>query len=275
MSTPIRRNPEIAETPASAPALESLVSGVSWPAVIAGAFVTAAIGLTLMALGAGMGLSAISPWPRAGWAATRVAPGAIIWVLITQLLSCALGGYVAGRLRTKWASVHNHEVYFRDTAHGLLVWAVAVVMTVVFFSSLAASLAGEASAAAATRADPSDYYVDSLLRGPHPSGEIVNDQPLRNEVRVILAKALRDPEVSGADRAYLASLVVSRTGIGETEAARRVDETIAAARQAVNTARKAVAHSLYWLVVALLVGAFSASLTAIAGGRRRDFVWAT
>lgn len=168
MSTPIRRNPEIAETPAAAPALESLVSGVSWPAVIAGAFVTAAIGLTLMALGAGMGLSAISPWPRAGLAATRVAPGAIVWVLLTQLLSCALGGYVAGRLRTKWASVHNHEVYFRDTAHGLLVWAVAVVMTVVFFSALATSLAGEASAAA-TRVDPSDYYVDSLLRGPRPS----------------------------------------------------------------------------------------------------------
>jgi hypothetical protein len=248
---------------------------VSWPAVIAGAFVTAAIGLTLMALGAGMGLSAISPWPRAGWSATRVAPGAIVWVLLTQLLSCALGGYVAGRLRTKWASVHNHEVYFRDTAHGLLVWAVAVVMTVVFFSSLATSLAGDVSVAAANRADASDYFVDSLLRGPRPAGEVVNDQPLRNEVRVIMAKALRDPEASAADRAYLSSLVASRTGINQTDAARRVDETIAAARQAADTARKAVAHSLYWLVVALLVGAFAASLTGIAGGRRRDYVWTT
>jgi hypothetical protein len=274
MSTPIRRNSEIPEAQAPGLALESLASGVSWPAVIAGAFVTAAIGLTLMALGAGMGLSAISPWPRAGWSATLSSPGAIVWVLITQLLSCALGGYVAGRLRTKWASVHNHEVYFRDTAHGLLVWAVAVVMTVVFFSSLAASLAGDVAAAPGNRVDPSDYFVDSLLRGPRPAGEIVNDQPVRNEVRVILARALREPEASAADRGYLSSLVASRAGISETEAARRVDETIAAARQAADTARKAVAHSLYWLVVALLVGAFAASLTAIAGGRRRDYVWA-
>jgi hypothetical protein len=171
--------------------------------------------------------------------------------------------------------VHNHEVYFRDTAHGLLVWAVAVVMTVVFFSSLATSLAGDVSVAAANRADASDYFVDSLLRGPRPAGEVVNDQPLRNEVRVIMAKALRDPEASAADRAYLSSLVASRTGINQTDAARRVDETIAAARQAADTARKAVAHSLYWLVVALLVGAFAASLTGIAGGRRRDYVWTT
>jgi hypothetical protein len=269
MSTPIRRESESVE---AAPAAESLVSGVSWPAVLAGAVVTAAIGFLLMALGAGMGLSAISPWPTGGLSATRVGAGAVVWIIVTQLLACALGGYVAGRLRTKWASVHTHEVYFRDTAHGLLVWAVAVVLTFGFLTSLASSLATEMNTGAAGRTDPSDYYVDMLLRGAPAAG--APDFALRAEVKSILAKALQEPAGPGADRAYLAGIVAKRTGLNESEASRRVDETVAAARQAADTARKAVAHSLYWLVVALLVGAFSGSYAAIIGGRRRDYVWA-
>ena len=268
METAVRPIPT-REVTASA-ATESPVSGVSWAAVLSGAFVAAAIGFLLMALGAGMGLSSISPWPRPGLSAVRIAPGAVVWLILVQLLASALGGYVAGRLRTKWVNVHTHEVYFRDTAHGLLVWAVSLVLGVAFLSSLATSIAKDLSEASAdSQTTPLDYYVDSLYRSEHPVAE-ASDRSSRLETRVILTNALADPVISPGDRSYLASIVASRTGLSASEASRRVDDTVARARAAMDKARKAVAHSLYWLVVALLVGAFSGSYAATVGGRQRD-----
>ena len=109
------------------PRNEALSSGVSWGAVFAGAFAAGALSLILMALGAGMGLSSLSPSPNAGASASRVGHVAIIWLIFVQIVAAAVGGYLGDRLRTKWVSVHTHEVYFRDTAHGFLVWAVSLV----------------------------------------------------------------------------------------------------------------------------------------------------
>src|SRR6204780_2806632 len=81
---------------------EAPSSGVFWPAVIAGAFVTAALSLILLALGAGIGLSAISPWENSGASTSAVGAGAIVWLVLVQLIACSMGGYLAGRLRTKW-----------------------------------------------------------------------------------------------------------------------------------------------------------------------------
>src|SRR5580704_5040642 len=119
----------------SYPSKEAHSSGVSWGAVIGGAFVAAAVSLIMLALGAGFGLSAVSPWSNVG--ASAIGAAAIVWLIVNEAISCALGGYLAGRLRTKWVSVHTDEVYFRDTANGFLVWAVAVVMTVTFLASAA------------------------------------------------------------------------------------------------------------------------------------------
>jgi MFS family permease len=258
----------------SVPVNESTSSGVSWSAVIGGAFVAAAMGFTLMALGAGMGLSSVSPWPHATSTATKVGVGAIVWIIIVQLLACALGGYVAGRLRTKWVSVHTHEVFFRDTAHGLLVWAVGVVITAAFLSSLASALARDLSGTSSEgTARPGDYFADSLFRTDHPTPETL-DASVRSEAKAILARSAAESTTLPGDRDYLASLVAARTGLAAQEAQTRVDETIAAERKAIDDARKAVAHSLYWLVVALLVGAFAGSCAAVIGGRRRDYVWA-
>ncbi len=117
MSTATLRAPGSFEQP-----LESYGSGVSWAAIVAGAFVASALSFALMALGAGVGLSSVSPWPSSGLSVSRIAPAAIVWIILVQAASCALGGYLAGRLRTKWVSVHTHEVILRDTAHGFLVW---------------------------------------------------------------------------------------------------------------------------------------------------------
>src|SRR5450755_1852690 len=121
---------------------EAYSSGVSWAAVIAGAFVAAALSLILLALGTGLGLSSVSPWSNVGASASTINKAAIVWLIIIQIIASAMGGYLAGRLRTKWARVHTDEVYFRDTAHGFLVWAVGLVITASFLASAAASIVG-------------------------------------------------------------------------------------------------------------------------------------
>src|SRR5580704_8977902 len=152
-------------------------SGLSWAAVVAGAFVAAALSLILLALGTGIGFSAVSPWANSGVSAPAVGTGAIVWLVLIQIIAFSVGGYLAGRLRTKWVSVHTHEVYFRDTAHGFLVWAVGLVITAVFFASLAASMAnGAARSASAASGEgavmaSNGYFVDSLFRTDNPAAD--------------------------------------------------------------------------------------------------------
>lgn len=250
-------------------AVEDSRSGVSWSAVLAGASVAAALSFSLMALGAGMGLSALSPWPTSGLAASRIAPAAIFWIALVQALSCGMGGYIAGRLRTKWVAAHTHEVFFRDTAHGFLVWAVGLVISIFFLSSVVLSISKDSPAGGENRAS---YYVDSLFRTDHPNAE-GNDASLRSEAREILAVALLQSDMRAEDRSYLAGIVAGRTGLTPEQAQARVDATLKSYREAADAARKAVAHSLYWLFAALLIGAFCGSFFATRGGRRRDYVY--
>ena len=101
-------------------------SGVSWAAVLAGATATAALAFILLILGVGLGLSAVSPW---SYSANVMGKSTIIWLALTQLIAAGLGGYIAGRLRAKWSSIHTDEARFRDTAHGFLAWAAATLVT--------------------------------------------------------------------------------------------------------------------------------------------------
>src|SRR5579859_6503166 len=128
---------------------EASASGVSWAAVFGGAFATAALSLILLALGAGAGLSSLSPF--SGMSATTVGFGALVYLCITEIISSGVGGYLAGRLRTKWVDIHTDEVYFRDTAHGFLAWCVALVMSAAFLGAAAAGMVG-ASASISARA---------------------------------------------------------------------------------------------------------------------------
>jgi hypothetical protein len=138
------------------------------PRVAAGASVTGAMSLTLMPLGAGIGLSSISFWPNGETSAPRLAPMAVVWIILTQIIASAIGGYLAGRLRTKWVAIHSHEVYFRDTAYGFLSWAVGLVLGVLFLSSSAIAVARNDANATTNGTRPSDYYVDTLFRTAHP-----------------------------------------------------------------------------------------------------------
>jgi hypothetical protein len=249
---------------------EASGAGVSWPAVFAGAFTIGALALILAVLGAGIGLSSVSPWPNGAAPETRISAGAIIWLILVQLLSASIGGYLTGRLRTKWVSLHTHEIYFRDTAHGFFTWAVALVISTLLFMAYATSIAARPPAAS-TENGVGSYFVDMLFRTDHPTAARA-DQRLRSEAALILTNALRHPDMTRQDQAYLADLVAASTGLSQGEAERRVAETVAADREAVDTARKAIAHFLYWLFVAFLIGAFCASYAATIGGRQRDNV---
>ena len=267
---------------------EAYSSGVSWAAVIAGAFVAAALSLILLALGTGIGLSSVSPWSNVGASASTINKAAILWLIIIQIIASAMGGYLAGRLRTKWATIHTDEVYFRDTAHGFLVWAVGLVITASFLASAAASMVGGAGQVRATsfstaggaetdlpavgqNLDPNQYFIDTLFRSDHP-GPDRSDAPVRAEAARIFAHALRQRNLSAADETYLAELVVAKTGLSRTDAGKRVSEVFVEIQRTVEIARKAVAHLSLWIFVALLIGAFCASYAATIGGRERDHV---
>lgn len=288
-------------------------SAVSWKAILAGATASAALTLILVAFGVGVGFSVVSPWADQGISATTFTISAGIYLIVVAMLASTIGGYLAGRLRTQWKTVHEHERFFRDSAHGFLVWAFATVVSAAvlggaFTHILAGASSGLAPAATtAAQGSPTDVYVDALLRAdpagvpaeqagqttsptpqneqtatPLQGGQIAAPTPRttgnaganRGEVTRLLAPALRrGGTLSEADRAYLGRIVSSRTGLPPAEAQKRVDEVIAQGKAAADAARKSIAVFSLWLAASMLAGALSAALAAIEGGRLRNREW--
>ena len=274
-------------------------SAVSWASVIAGAFVASAFSLALVAVGAGIGLISVSPWSSTTATVATFGILAGAWLVAVQLFSFGVGGYVAGRLRTRWIGSHGEEIYFRDSAHGLLVWALGAVLGAALLTSATTSLVagaghtaaqvvgGAASGAAQTAiqssggpTESSAYFVDMLFRSDHPA------QPDQTgaqaaEVSRIFAVSLSAGDLSQADKTYLAQMVASRTGLSQSDAEKRVTETFDQAKtakaqaaekvkQAADAARKTGVYVALWAFISLLVGAFAASYMATVGGAQRD-----
>ena len=271
---------------------ESSQSAVSWAAIFSGALATVSITLVLLALGAGLGLSSISPWPNSGASAATFTIMTAIGLIVVQWLAAAIGGFLTGRLRTKWVAVHVHEVFFRDTAHGFLTWALATIVGILLAGSAASSIIGGGVHAAAAVAGGaaqgagqiasqavsgvSVYDVDSLFRSDHPD-PAVSPQNTNAQVTHILASGITNGDVPAADRTYLAQLVATRTGISQTDAEKRVDDVITRekaaevkAKQAANAARKAAAQFAIFTALSMMIGAFIASAAAAYGGSMRD-----
>jgi len=238
-------------------------SAVSWGAIVAGAAAAAALSLILLMLGIGLGLSSVSPWAHYGVSAATFGVSAILWVTLTQLLASGLGGYLAGRLRTRWVGAHVDEVYFRDTAHGFLAWAVASLATAALLTSVigsmvsggiqaAASVAGgvatTAAAAAGSQMSKSDddsgpmgYFVDSLFRkdvnaaaaasapagSGAMSGHAAEPAIAGSEVARIFMNAIRSGPLPADDLRYVGQVVAQRTGLAQEAAEKRVSDTYA------------------------------------------------
>ena len=281
---------------------ESGVSAVSWGAIIAGAVVASALSLALLMLGAGIGLVSVSPWSNNNVSVTTFGILAAAWFIAVQLFASGVGGYLAGRLRTRWVSVHTDEVYFRDTAHGLIVWGVGAVITAWLLTSGATSVVSgavhaggsameaagtavgapiaQAAGQAASSEGSTAYFADMLFRTDHPdtSGDPAG---ARAEVGRILATDALSGEMPAADKAYVAQVVAARTGLSQADADKRVsevveqaknakDKAIDTAKAAADAARKTAVYVALWAFISLLIGAFSASFMATVGGRVRD-----
>lgn len=147
-------------------------SGVCWAAILAGAAAAAALSLILIVLGVGLGFSAVSPWSGEGIGAATFGVSTIAWLTLTQLLASGMGGYLAGRLRIRWTRMDTDEVYFRDTAHGFLAWAVASLLTAaVLGSAIASAVSGGVKAGAAVAGGAANATGMAALAGASSSGD--------------------------------------------------------------------------------------------------------
>jgi hypothetical protein len=254
------------------------VGAVSWGAVIAGAVGASALSLVLFLLGTGLGLAAVSPWAGEGVSGKAVGVSSVVWITVVQLLAAVLGGYLAGRLRTRWVTVHTDEVFFRDTAHGFLAWAVSTLLVATLLASavgtaLSGGLKAGANAMAATGDERNDgaldYFVDSLFRGDADQARPLPPERAAEAARIV-GNAMTEGELVEADRRYHAQLVAAQTGLSRAEADQRIAESYTRLQEGADDARKASAGLALWLVVSLFIGAFMASFAAIYGGRQRD-----
>ena len=244
-------------------------SAVCWGAIVAGALAAAALSLILLMLGVGLGLSSVSPWAQSGVSASGFGVVTILWLTLTQLVASGMGGYLAGRLRTQWLQVHGDEVYFRDTAHGFLAWALASLATAALVSSAIASVvsggvqagatvAGAVGAAglatapsdssgAAAGAAPLGYFVDALFRkdssalpvspAPNAGTETSGGSSAPRSAAAESAEILRIFVNNGRaavlapeDSRQVAMIVAQRTGMPMLEAQKRVTEVYAKAQ---------------------------------------------
>lgn len=276
--------------------IESTDSAVSWSAIIAGAVAAAAITIVLSLLGSGIGLSIVSPFSSQGASLTTFAVTAAIWFIIVQWASAAFGGYIAGRLRTKWTGVNRDEVFFRDTAHGVLAWALATLIVAGALGSAVSSTigagvqatatvtagataAGAAAASSDAGSNATSYFVDSLLRPATPTATPAGTPAAdaAGEVSRILLNSAATGEMPAGDRTYLDQLVAAKTGLSEPDAKARVDAVLksvddakVAATEAAETARKTSASVALFGALSLLIGGFVAAVGAALGGRQRD-----
>lgn len=249
-------------------------SAVSWGAVFAGAIAAAALSLILLFLGSGFGFGALSPWAGKGLNATAWAISAIAWLTFTQLAASALGGYLTGRLRTRWLDTEGDEIYFRDTAHGFLSWAVATLLTAGLLASAvgaAVNTGAQVGAAAVTTgavatgaviadargpgaarnqddANGMGYLVDSLFRkeatpNAADSGNGDASRTSTAEAARIFANAARSQALPPQDVTYLGQLVAQRSGLAQADAEKRVNETFAKLQAQISNAEASAAEA--------------------------------
>lgn len=281
-------------------------SYVDWPAIVAGIVLASAISILLLTFGSAIGLSFTDFDARDGASPVWIAIAAASWLLWVQISSFMAGGYLTGRLRRRHHDATEDESDVRDGAHGLLVWAGALVVgavlamggvgvlgnvvgsTAATLTNAAATAVGPAAGEAASDLDPNAYFVDLLFRpgetaaptstlSPGVSSGATRDlEPARGEATRIFAQA-GDDDLRDGDRDYLVRLVASETRLSDEQASARVDEVMSAmetakaeAAEAAETARKTGIIGAFLVAAAFLVSAIGAFWAAQKGGYHRD-----
>jgi len=260
----------------AAPLAEGTVVGLDWTPVVAGTFAAAALAFVLHSFAIALGLSMSSTAPT--WRDTSSALVLLsgLYLLVVALVSYGLGGYVAARLRARFVGAPVEDVEFRDGMHGLIVWALATLLTGALALAtleaaprLTATSGANAGAATSVAGEAIIAFdLDRLFRGERrPAADMTY---IRSEAARILLTTSSHGGMSGADRAYLVQLVAATTGLAPADADRRVTEVAGQAKVNIDRARHTGVVLGFMLGAAALVGAVAAWFAATAGGRHRD-----
>lgn len=232
--------PAVATAADPATEVASNESAVSWSAILAGAAAAAALSLVLVLLGVGFGLSTVSPWAFEGVTAETFGWGVIVWICLTSIIASGMGGYLTGRLRIKWVAVHGDETYFRDTAHGFLSWAVALLFQAAVLTTAVGGMLG------------TGLHAGAQMAGG--TGQAAMVQGAETRPGMTAPGAQQQGQQAGMGQR-------PQTGAGAMG-----PQTT----QEIEEARRLTARTALWLFISMLMGAFSASLMATFGGRQRD-----
>jgi len=260
------------------PVSEAVPTRLPGGAIIAGAIAAAALGLVLhtFALAIGLSVSSTAPTWRDASIALVLLSG--LYLLLASIAAYGFGAYLTARLRTRGAAGTAEEIEFRDGMYGLLVWAVATLLTAIIAiaatsatSRLVPAPAGGGAGVSASVGSESiiAYDLDRLFRGSErrPDGNL---NYARAEAGRILLTASSHRGMAPDDRAYLVQLVTARTGLAGPEAEKRVDDVIARAKENITRARRAAVVLAFMIGAAAMIGAVTAWYAACLGGEHRD-----
>ena len=244
-----------------------------WGPVIAGALAAAALALVLhsFALAIGLAVSSTAPtWRDASFALVALSG---LYIILAALASYWLGGYLAGLMRARLSSREDAEL--RDGMQGLLVWALATLLTAVIglasiqsLTRLGASSEGQAGSSASVAGENIIAYdLDRLFRSGRRATDL--DYARAEAARILLTTTSRRG-MQPDDRGYLVGLTAAYTGLAAPDAERRVDEVAARAKESISRARRSAVILAFTVGAAALLGAAAAWFAACAGGRVRD-----
>ena len=259
-------------------------AAISWPAVFAGSAVAGAFSLMMLALGSGIGFSTFNPWSSHSVDTLRGATFAGIYLAATAMLASAVGGYITGRLRRLWLNTHPDELFFRDTAHGLVTWAVATLAAAALLGSAGTNLVGgaakeathnaaEMQARAGAYPELSDrvFHYDRVQAPPAGASTAFGRtfEADRATADRLIALAATRP-LTAEQHQDLVGIIASRTGVPVADADARATAVENDARTAADIARRVAMRLAFWTVAAMLLGALASSLAAWEGGALRD-----
>jgi hypothetical protein len=255
---------------------EERTSYMQWGPAVAGALAAAALAFVLHTCAAAIGLAVSSSAPTWRDSSLMLQLLSGLYLVFAAILAFGVGGYLAGRMRSPIAG-GDDEIEFRDGSNGILVWSIAIVLTVLMTWAAAQSVPRVASPSALSSGAAQSvagenliaYDLDQLFRADgRPQN--VDLAYVRSEASRILLTTAGHAGITPDDRAYLIRLTAANTGLQPPEAERRVDVAIVQARDNIRKARRAGVILAFMAGAAALPGAAVAWFAACTGGQHRD-----
>lgn len=237
---------------------------VDWGAILAGVAVTSGLLSIFAAFTSAIGLALVPSTSDSRMAGIVFLIATALWALWIQLSSTMVGAYVTGRMRHRIGDAKQAEVEMRDGTHGLIMWAVSVIVSAAFAGWIAI-----AAGSAVSKMDlETSYFMERMIR-PQITGTMPAANPdVEARASNLLMRTVLVP--NAADQAYLTSQISALAGIPEAEAASRVENTLVEMRAATEKARRFGILLAFFTAVSLLIAAVSAWWAATKGGEHRD-----